>query len=84
MACTLQEWESPFSYEIHLSEGKSLQEKELKENKERVEPHSLWTRWLRRSCVTCSCQALRVPVAEMGAAVGRFPMEPAAEPSDSS
>lgn len=46
--------------------------------------YSLCTRWLRRSWVTCSCQDFLVPVAEMGAAVGRLPIEPTADPSDSS
>lgn len=46
--------------------------------------YSLCTRWLRKSCVTCSCQAFLMPVAEMGAAVGRLPNEPTADPSDNS
>lgn len=43
--------------------------------------YSLCTRWVRRSWVTCSCQAFLTPVAERGAAVGRFPMPPATDPS---
>lgn len=38
--------------------------------------HSLWTRWLRRSCVMSSCQDFLMPAAEGGVAVGmeaRFP-----------
>lgn len=47
--------------------------------------YSLWTRWLRRSWVTCSCQVFLTPDAERGAAVGRLPpMEPTTDPSDSS
>lgn len=47
--------------------------------------YSLWTRWLRRSWVTCSCQVFLTPDAERGAAVGRLPpMEPTPDPSDNS
>lgn len=46
--------------------------------------YNLCTRWLRRSCVTCSCHAFLVPVADIGAAAGRLPMEPTDDPSDSS
>ena len=43
--------------------------------------HSLCTRWVRRSWVTCSCQAFLIPEAERGVAAGRFPMPPATDPS---
>lgn len=38
--------------------------------------HSLWTRWLRRSCVMSSCQDFLIPAAEGGAAAGREPRFP--------
>ena len=43
--------------------------------------YSLCTRWVRRSWVTCSCQAFLTPEAERGVAAGRFPMPPPTDPS---
>lgn len=42
---------------------------------------SLCTKWVRRSWVTCSCQAFLIPVAERGAAAGKFPTLPPTDPS---
>lgn len=38
--------------------------------------HSLWTRWLRRSCVMSSCQDFLMPPAEGEVAVGKEPRLP--------
>lgn len=38
--------------------------------------YSLWTRWLRRSCVISSCQDFLKPAAEGGVAVGMEPRLP--------
>lgn len=43
--------------------------------------YSLCTRWVRRSWVTCSCQAFLTPAAERGVAAGKFPMPPPTDPS---
>lgn len=43
--------------------------------------HSLCTRWVRRSWVTCSCQAFLTPLAERGVAAGRFANPPPTDPS---
>lgn len=43
---------------------------------ETQQTHSLWTRWLRRSCVMSSCQDFLMPAAEGGVAVGMEPRFP--------